>query len=889
MNNRLVFDPDVTLNQENNHILVKKIIQQKYDEQNQHFNPQKNVNLLLKKNATAIDDILTLCWNHFLKQYATEISLIATGGYGREELFPHSDIDILILLKSSATSAFQDNLSTFSNFLWDIGLKPGQSVRTITECIHLATDEQTILTSLLEMRFITGSQSLFSELQQTFIPKELWSSSDYFAAKMQEQERRYTKYHDTAYNLEPNIKEGPGGLRDLQNIAWVFKHRYDSSSLKELIEYDLFSEKEYEDLINCRNILWRIRFALHVLTERSEDRILFDYQRELALEFGFTDENNTPDVEQFMQYYFKTVMELERMNEMLLQFFNEQLSLSNTSQELHPVNNHFVSINGYLETKEKDTFSKYPLTLLEIFPLLQKNPSIKGVRATTVRLIRQNLHLIDDSFRNNARANELFLSILKSSRGITQQLRQMNKYGVLAAYLPDFAHIVARMQYDLFHIYTVDAHTLFVLRNLRRFSLEKHCDEVPFCSSIFFRIKKPYILYITALFHDIAKGMGGDHSVLGEKIAHQFCIQHKLSRYYTRLVTWLVRNHLVMSMTAQRKDISDPEIIHEFASLVGSVEYLDHLYLFTVADIRATNPSLWNSWKNTLLINLYSQTLSVIRRGLQNPVAKNERVIEAKQEAKEELTTLGISESKINVTWEQFSDDYFLRYSPDEISWHTITIASTAKKDLPLVTLRPQNERGSVEIFIYAKNANDIFSVSADTLDQLGLSILDARIVTITPSTSSEQYIFNSFQVLEQSGEPIIDLDRELRICKTLRDNLQNHSAKQCRNINRQSRQAKHFPITSRINFLQDPLNRYTIIELITTDRPGLIAIVGRAFSELSIQLHDAKITTIGSRVEDIFQITDNQLQPISNKSRQKIIQEKLISIIDQKEKKMSF
>ncbi|MEO1899310.1 MAG: HD domain-containing protein, partial [Methylococcales bacterium] len=382
--------------------------------------------------------------------------------------------------------------------------------------------------------------------------------------------------------------------------------------LTELIKHELLSESEYDELIAARNILWRIRFALHSLTHRHEDRLLFTHQRDLAQQFDFFDKNNDPDVEQFMQHYFKTVMQLERMNEMLLQLFNEHFFDLSPVKQLSPANAHFVSINQYIEVKEPDTFEKNPHTLLEIFLLLQQNSSLIGIRASTIRLIRENLHLIDDAFRHNSQANKLFLDIFKAPQGLTHQLRQMNRYGVLAAYLPCFANIVARMQYDLFHIYTVDAHTLFVLRNLRRLSLKKHRDELPFCNTIFLRILKPEILYLAALFHDIAKGLGGDHSALGEDIARDFCIQHKLSNHDTNLIAWIVRNHLLMSMTAQRKDINDPTVIHKFALQVGSIEYLNHLYLFTVADIRGTNPSLWNSWKDSLLLELYTHTHSAL-------------------------------------------------------------------------------------------------------------------------------------------------------------------------------------------------------------------------------------------------------------------------------------
>jgi len=876
-------NPNDIFNHDKPHAKLKEIIAERNNQQSEEFNPLGGVEDLLVENSAFMDDILILCWNHFLKQHSSQLCLLATGGYGRNELFPNSDIDILILLKSSDTHAFQDSLSSFSNFLWDIGLKPGQSVRTIPECIQAAKEDQTIMTNLLEIRLISGSPTLFFKLSEQVSQAHLWSSADYFAAKMQEQKQRHAKYHETAYNLEPNIKEGPGGLRDLQNIAWVFKHHFKSTSLKELIKYGLFSATEYKDLNACRNILWRIRYALHTLTKSSKDQLAFDYQRALAQQFNFVDANNNPDVEQFMQYYFKTVTELSRTNEILLQLFNEQLLDSETIKQLVPTNDHFYSINGYIEVKDCETFNKHPLALLEVFTLLQRHKSLRGIRANTIRLIRKNLHLIDDDFRNDSKAINLFLAIVKAPRGITHQLRQMNHYGILAAYIPSFANIVGRMQYDLFHIYTVDAHTLFVLRNLRRLSLEKHQEELPFCNNVFLRIKKPELLYITALFHDIAKGMGGDHSVLGEEIAQQFCTQHRLSKNDSKLVTWLVRNHLVMSMTAQRKDISDPDVIHKFALQVGSIENLNHLYLFTVADIRATSPKLWNSWKDSLLLELYTHTHSALRRGLQNPIERTERLYENKQEAREELIGRGISEATIQKTWNKINDDYFLRYSADEITWHTIAIASSEKDDLPLVILRPQNQRGSVEIFVYTKNENKIFSLSAETLDSLGLTILDARIITIS-LTTTEQYVLNSFQVLEQSGEPIKDLDRELYICRSLSSNLKKLSVSEHINIHRQSRQAKHFPIATKIKFHKDPLSRYTMIELITTDRSGLLAMIGQAFIELNIQLHDAKITTIGSRAEDMFYVTDFNLKPITDEPELKKITDKLFSILKYKD-----
>ncbi|MGZ4996467.1 MAG: [protein-PII] uridylyltransferase [Methylobacter sp.] len=855
----------------------KQLLKQKDTELRQKFNPHKSVSHLLKEKSDFIDEILSCCWRHFLGEHARQLSLIAVGGYGRRELFPYSDIDIVVLLDSDDTSPYQEALADFFTFLWDIGLKPGQSVRTIKQCIEAAISDQTIITSLMENRLITGNAALHKTLNQQIAPDKIWPPDQFFTAKMEEQRQRYAKFHDTAYNLEPNIKEGPGGLRDRQVIAWVFKRHYNSSTLKELIKYGFLPESEYLELVAALEVLWRIRYALHLLTNRCEDRLIFDYQRDLAQQFGFNTEHQeyNQDVEQFMQFYFKTVLGLERLNEMLLQLFNERFVSGEVAYNSIPLNDKFVVINGYLEAIDDTLFERHPLALLELFLVLEQNSSIKGVRATTIRLVRKSLHLIDDAFRKNKDANRLFIEAFRQPRGITDQLRRMNRYGVLAAYIPCFANIVARMQYDLFHIYTVDEHTLFVIRNLRRFALEKHLDELPFCNDIFLLIPKPEILYLAGLFHDIAKGRNGDHSAIGEEFARDFCVQHDLSPHDTNLICWLVRNHLVMSMTAQRKDISDPDVIHQFAQTVGSIEYLNHIYLLTVADIRATNPELWNAWKDALLKELYTVTYSALHRGLQNPMALTDRLLENKKEAKEELIKLGISEPVILKSWQHANDDYFLRYSADEIAWHTIAIASSREDDLPLVLLRPQTQRGSAEVFVYTKNEEAIFSLSTATLDQLGLTILDARIMTTT-----DDYVLNSFLVLEQSGKPINELFREVHICTVLRNNLLLREVKKHKNIHRQSRQAKHFPIPTSIQFHADPLNRHTIIELITTDHAGLLSKIGRAFVQKGIHLHSAKITTIGSRAEDMFYITDNQSQPITDTAKQEQIREEILKML---------
>ena len=865
--------------QANPALSCKRLISIQAQTLKQRFNPRQSVSHLLVAKSRFIDNLLRCCWRYFLGADTRSLALIATGGYGRSELFPHSDIDILIIAAPEDTEFFQEQLANFSRFLWDVGLKPGQSIHSIEECLDAAADDQTIFTSLIEMRLITGSATMQQRLKTQLHERGIWPSAVFFPAKIAEQAQRYSKYHDTAYNLEPNIKEGPGGLRDLQIIAWVFKHHYHSSSLNELIKYGYLPKSEYNSFIAAKEILWRLRFALHLLTNRCEDRLLFDYQRELAAEFGYLNANQQPDVESFMQFYYKTVVAIELLNEMLLQLLNEKLISDQECLKPIPVSADFSSIGGYLEATNPEVFAENPLALLEIFLLAEQLPSLKGIRASTVRLIRKNLHRIDQSFRNNKQANRLFLEILRQPRGITHELKRMNRYGVLSAYLPDFANIVARMQYDLFHIYTVDEHTLFLIRNLRRFALDKHDNELPFCNKIFLLIPKPELLYIAALFHDVAKGRGGDHSQLGGAIARNFCIQHDLPNHDTKLVTWLVYNHLLMSMTAQRKDLSDPQVIHSFALQVGSIEYLNHIYLLTVADIRATNPSLWNSWKDALLKELYIATHNALHRGLHNPIARSERISDNIREAEQELLKLGITAAAIEKSWRHLSEDYFLRYSADEIAWHTIGIAASAENELPLVLLRPQTQRSSAEIFIYTHNQTGIFSNCTATLDQLGLTILDARIIT-----TADQYVLNSFQVLQQSGEAIKDLFQEIHIATSLRQSLLNKKInRQPKNLHKQSRQARHFPIKTRITFLDDPYQRHTIIELITTDRAGLLSTIGKAFTELDIQLHDAKITTIGSRAEDMFYITDQQGRRIEDAAKKQQIRALMLELLSSK------
>lgn len=840
------------------------------------FEQGEDVAGLLLARAEFMDTLLSGCWQYILEGDARRLALIAVGGYGRRELHPHSDIDILVLLDGtlSEDSPLSLALGRFSNSLWDMGLKPAQSVRTLEECAELARQDQTVMTNLLESHLIYGSEALYAALNIRIDPERLWSSAAFFEAKMSEQKFRYAKYHDTAYNLEPNVKEGPGGLRDIQLIGWIIKRHYHTGNFLEVLQQGWLTDAEYAELMEARNFLSRIRFALHGLTGRCEDRLLFEYQQELARQFGYEGGDVNETVERFMQHYFRTVMGLERLNEMLLQLFKEVVLVGDEGFVTLPVDAHFQVVNHYIEAAHPGVFSENPLALLRIFLLLQQNASLTGIRASTIRLIRQHLHLIDDRFRSNPEACRLFMDILRQPGGVNT-LRQMNRYGVLAAYLPEFGRVVGRMQYDLFHVYTVDEHTLFVVRNLWRFSQPEYEADHPLCSELFESLQKPELLYIAALMHDIAKGSGGDHSTLGATIAGDFCHRHGVARHDTDRVKWLVEQHLLMSMTAQRKDISDPDVIHDFATRVGDQEALNHLYLLTVADIRATNPNLWNSWKDALLKELFLSTRWMFRRGLTRPVEQTEKIRAIQQQSRILLNRLGMGDAAVEQVWFKLNEEYFSRYLPEEIAWHTIALGACQTEDFPLVLLRPMSQRGSAEIFIYATSQPFLFARATAVLDQLGLTIFDAKVITTV-----NDHLLNSYHVLEQTGESIRDHHRQIQICMKLRECLMQTTPAPIEVLRREARQVRHFAVRTEIYFHEDPQHRYTVLELNATDRPGLLSKVGQAFGHCNIKLYNARISTIGSRAEDIFYITDAMDRPLATDSERRELTEAIIGLI---------
>jgi [protein-PII] uridylyltransferase len=812
------------------------------------FEAGESVVDLVHARAAYLDSILVELWREHIEPLGA--ALVAVGGYGRGELHPCSDVDVMLLMPDEIAAGSEDPISSFVTALWDIGLEAGHSVRSLAQCREEASADLTVATTLMEARLLAGPEALFMAMQDVIAPDKMWPSDRFFEEKRKEQIVRHHRYHDTAYNLEPNVKGSPGGLRDIQMIGWVAKRHFGASTLAELVEHNFLSPGQLQRLEDGQAFLWRIRFALHILTGRRENRLLLEHKKKLAEMLDYEDATYTLAVEQLMQRYYRTVMELSRLNEILLQQFEEAI-LMDPHAPAEPLNERFEVKNGFLQTVDDQVFDNDPSALLELFLLLQQHTDIRGVSAFTVGLIKRNLHLIDDEFRQNPRNHRLFLSILRAPVGVTHQLRRMNLYGVLGLYIPAFGRIVGRMQYDLFHAYTVDEHTLFVISNLRRFALSRYDEEFPHCSDIMQSLEQPEIAYLGGLFHDIAKGRGGDHSELGAVDAEAFCLEHGLSKYEAGIVAWLVRNHLALSMTAQKKDIHDPDVINEFATLVGDPLHLDYLYLLTVADVRGTDPKLWNSWKAQLFDDLYVLTRRALRRGLENPIDRDLLLAEKRTKAREILLGRGIADQRIDEVWALLNDNYFLKHRVKEITWHTEWLAdSDTESEIGLVDVRRRKTGDGVEAVLYTPREKRTFAHATAVLDELGMTIMDARIVPLDKDRSIVTLVFMELDQRVESDEARIN-----KIRRGLTRILTAPSDKVASVTRTLPRQARMFTTNTTVDFSRSTADDQTVLELRAADRPGLLSKIGQVFIEQGIDIEAAKIVTIGERAEDVFYV----------------------------------
>ncbi|MBU3057714.1 [protein-PII] uridylyltransferase [Pseudomonas indica] len=855
----------------------KKAIRQAREVLDARFQSGRDIRRLVEDRAWFVDQILNAAWDRFDWSEDADISLVAVGGYGRGELHPFSDIDLLILLESDDHEIFREPIEGFLTLLWDIGLEVGQSVRSVAECAEEARADLTVITNLMESRTIAGPERLRQSMLETTNSAHMWPSKHFFLAKREEQRARHAKYNDTEYNLEPNVKGSPGGLRDIQTILWVARRQYGTLNLHAMVGQGFLTEGEYALLSSSQEFLWKVRYALHMLAGRAEDRLLFDHQRKVAGLLGFDDSDPKRAIERFMQKYYRVVMGIAELSELINQHFEEVILRAGESGPAQPLNSRFQLRDGYIEVTHEKVFKRTPFAILEVFVLMAQHPEIKGVRADTIRLLRDHRHLIDDDFRTDIRNTSLFIELFKSSQGIHRNLRRMNRYGILGRYLPEFGHIVGQMQHDLFHIYTVDAHTLNLIKHLRKLKWPELAEKFPLASKLIDKLPKPELIYLAGLYHDIGKGRGGDHSDLGAQDAEAFCVRHQLPTWDTRLVTWLVQNHLVMSTTAQRKDLSDPQVIFDFAQRVGDQTRLDYLYVLTVADINATNPSLWNSWRASLLRQLYTETKRALRRGLENPLDREEQIRQTQSAALDILVRSGIDPDDAEQLWSQLGDDYFLRHTAGDVAWHTEAIIQHPATDGPLVLIKETAQRefeGATQIFIYAPDQHDFFAVTVAAMDQLNLNIHDARIIT-----STSQFTLDTYIVLDTEGGRIGDNPARIKqIREGLIDALKNPDDYPAIIQRRVPRQLKHFAFAPQVTIHNDAQRPVTVLEITAPDRPGLLARIGKIFLDFDLSLQNAKIATLGERVEDVFFVTDANNQPLSDPDLCMRLQEAIVA-----------
>ncbi|GAB5450685.1 MAG: [protein-PII] uridylyltransferase [Halioglobus sp.] len=876
-----MFDPKALQGQletENPISCCKAAIARATEYQHARFREGAQASALIHQRAQFVDELLGLLWDRQGWESAP-LALVAVGGYGRGELHPHSDVDVLIL-QGGQPDDYRESLAEFTTFLWDIGLNPGYSVRTVDECVDQARNDITVLTNLMETRVLRGDATLLDTVRNRTGPSQMWPSSDFFKAKLEEQRVRHARFADTESNLEPNVKSSPGGLRDLQVIGWITERHFGVDSLEQVAAGDFLTEEEIGIISRGRDFMWQVRYALHMITDREEDRLLFDHQRELAALWGHQDGDRLA-VEQFMQVFYRWALALAQLNEVIIQYFDQAILRQDTADDVREINERFEVRNGYVAARYPELFHDCPSALLEVFLLCVNDENIEGVAAPTIRLIRDCRHLVDDAFRADERNKQTFLAILRGPHKMTRQLRRMLRYGILGRYLPEFGQIIGQMQHDLFHVYTVDAHTLEVIKFARRFMYPGMQENLPVSSRVARRLDNVELLYIAALYHDIGKGRGGDHSELGAVDAERFCVSHGLNEKDTELVVWLVRNHLLMSAIAQRKDISDPKVVQEFAEHVGDERHLNYLFTLTVADINATNPTLWNAWRGSLLRQLFSETRRALRRGLDNPVEKSTLINKTRDSAIEILEGRGFTSEELDEVWQARDDDYFVRERPEDIAWHTEAIADHVDRDQPLVLVHNSAESSvanTTQIFIHARSRPSLFSRVCAALEHLELSVHDARIYSATNSMSLE-----TFFVLDSDGQSIAeDGDRLKQIRDFISHSLESEDSEPGIIERHTPRQMKSFFMPTETSMSIDETKNLSVLEVATPDRPGLLARIGRIFVRYNIELQGAKIQTLGERVEDVFFITDQSQQAIRDPQLREAIQQTIREELDE-------
>ena len=797
---------------------------------------------LLHAHAKLLDKHLLAVWR--LLAMPPELALVAVGGYGRGELFPKSDIDLLILLPQQPDETLQQRLQQLIGVLWDLGLEVGHSIRTVAQCLEESADI-TVQTNLLEARQITGDRALFLEMREVLTSH--LSHRAFYLAKVQEQENRHVRFIDTDYNLEPNLKESPGGLRDLQTVLWISRASGFGGTWREFAEAGLITVEEARAVARHEALLQTLRIRLHYISGRREDRILFDYQCELAEQMHISVTATRRASEHLMQRYYRTKQAVLQLNAMLLQNLHARLFPEGAT--VRPLNERFVARDDLLEARDETLLEREPSALLECFLLMEQHPELTRFSAPTLRALWRARRKIDAAFRRDANNRALFMDILRQPHGITHVLRRMNRHGILGRYLPAFGRIVGQMQHDLFHVYTVDEHILMVVHNLRCFTLEKHAHEFPLCSKLIKDFARPEVLYIAGLFHDIAKGRCGDHSLMGRADAARFCKQHDLTREDSELVVWLVEHHLALSTTAQKQDLSDQDVIAALTAKIPNDRYLVALYLITVADIRGTSPKVWNAWKAKLLEDLF---WSARRYMMGGKIA--DQVGEIRAQTRKLLNLYAIAPEAHELLWAQLDAEYFLRHEPDEIAWHTRFLAHRVNSKTPLVKARLSRIGEGLQVMVYSPDQPYLFARICSFFERLRYNIMEAKI-----HTTQHGYALDSFMVMDAGNSKTAYRDVMNYIEYELTQKLGGSEALPTPHSGRISRQLKHFPIAPEVSMEADEKGHH-VLSIIAGDRPGLLARIAYVLARHHINLRSAKINTLGARAEDTFHITGAEL-----------------------------
>ena len=802
---------------------------------------------ILARQSDLVDGVLREAWRGLMPPDA---ALVAVGGYGRGQMFPHSDVDLLILLPDGAIAAHQSAIETFIGVLWDLGLEIGHSARTVDQCIEQGRVDITVQTNLLEARRLDGDVALFEQLRAAFIGA--LDPRAFCEAKLLEQQQRHTRFNDIAYSLEPNLKENPGGLRDLQVILWVARASGMGASWHDLTTHGILTPVEATRLTRHEAVLQGLRIRLHHLLGRREDRLLFDLQGRLAQQFDLVDSPARRASEQLMQRFYRTAKAVLQLSSIVLANLRSRLFPAPDATPL-VLSDRFRITNELLELAVPDLFDREPGAILETFLVWQRHPEIKGLAASTQRALWHARRHVNAAFRHEPANRELFMQMLREPSGLTHTLRRLNRFGLLGLYIPAFGRIVGRMQHDLFHVYTVDEHILMVVRNLRRFAITEMAHEYPLCSRLMTDFARPEVLYLAGLFHDIAKGRGGDHSALGRVDALRFARSHGLSREDADLVAWLVEHHLTMSATAQKQDLSDPAVVQRFADLVGDERHLVGLYLLTVADVRGTSPKVWNAWKGKLLEDLFRAARHAIGG---TAVALEGSLNDVKERARVRLLAYAVPEGAEDRLWSQLDDSYFLRHDPGDIAWHTRHLFFRADTRDAIVKARLSPIGEGMEVFVYVPDQPLLFARICGVFERLGYNIVEARIYTTRAG-----YALDHFLVMDPSGVQTNYRDVLSLVEHELSESLRAAAPLDPPSRGRVSRQLKAFPLTPEVTIRPDERGVFHYLSLIAGDRPGLLSRVARTLAGYDIQVQNAKINTLGARAEDVFLLKGDALK----------------------------